>query len=67
MPHALTVAGAYDYWVSNMPAHMVASALEQCTRRIAGCHTRIQKFLSKLVVPSGMKDHLALSVEKVNK
>lgn len=63
----LTIAGAYDYWVSNMPAHMVASALEQCTRRLAGAHSRLQKLLKRLVVPTGMKDHLALSVQKVSK
>lgn len=59
--------GAYNYWVSNMGDHMVAAAVEQCTRRLAGAHTLLQKLLKKYLVPSGMKDHLSLSTEKVSK
>ncbi|KAK5688274.1 hypothetical protein LTS10_000252 [Elasticomyces elasticus] len=61
------VAGEYNYWVMDMPAQMVASAKEQCTHRIAGVHTRLQKLLKKWVVPTGMKDHLAMSTKKVTK
>jgi len=59
--------GAYNYWVMDMPAQMVASALEQCTHRIAGVHTRLQRLLKGWVVPTGMKDHLAMSTDKVSR
>jgi len=67
-PHvSIYCQGAYNYWVSNMGDHMVAAAAEQCTRRIAGPHTLLQKTMKALLVPSGMKDHLAYSREKVGK
>jgi cytochrome P450 len=59
--------GAYNYWVSNMGDHMVAAAVEQCTRRFAGPHTLLQKLMKAWLVPSGMKDHLSLSRDKVGK
>lgn len=59
--------GAYNYWVANMGDHMVAAAVEQCTRRLAGANSALQKLLKRYIVPSGMKNHLQLSTEKVTK
>ncbi|KAH8778060.1 cytochrome P450 [Hyaloscypha finlandica] len=59
--------GAYNFWVSNMGDHMVAAAVEQITRRLTGAHSMLQKLMKTYLVPSGMKDHLALSTDKVSK
>jgi hypothetical protein len=50
-----------------MGDHLVAAAVEQCTRRLAGAHSIFQKLLKAYLVPSGMKDHLVLSTERVSK
>jgi len=60
-------SGAYNFWVSNMGDHMVAAAVEQITRRLTGAHSMLQKLMKAYLVPSGMKDHLALSTDKVSK
>ena len=50
-----------------MGDHMVAAAVEQITRRLTGAHSMLQKLMKAYLVPSGMKDHLALSTDKVSK
>jgi|TARA_R110002003_G_scaffold111_1_gene9418 hypothetical protein len=50
-----------------MGDHMVAAAVEQCTRRLTGAYSALQLLMKKFLVPSGMKDHLALSTDKVTK
>lgn len=50
-----------------MGDHMFAAAVEQCTRRLAGTHSMLQKLMKSYLVPSGMKNHLELSNEKVSK
>jgi len=50
-----------------MGDHMVAAAIEQCTRRVVGARGVLQSLMKAWLVPAGMKNHLQMSTEKVTK
>lgn len=50
-----------------MDDYIAVAAVEQYIRRLVGAYSILQKAMKKLLVPGGMKNHLQMSTEKVNK
>jgi len=43
-----------------MGHYLVAATVEQCTRRLVGTYSMLQRLMKAYFVPSGMKDHLSV-------
>jgi hypothetical protein len=43
-----------------MGDYLVAATVEQCTLRLVGTYSMLQKFMKAYFVPSGIKDHLSV-------